>query len=104
MESNPDTVMLRLQFEGRRGMSTSPSYRSITFLLIVPVWFVTTVTAQQIGSRAGVSVTVDPARVTFNAGEASKFSAHLEGAAAGAVIVGAVPDKDRDVSRISQAG
>ena len=96
--------MLPLQFEGRRGMTTAPSYRRITFLLIVPLWFVTTVTAQQIDIRAGVSLTVDPARVTLKAGEAQKFSAHLEGAPAGAVIVWAVPDKDRDVSRISQAG
>jgi len=70
--------MLPLQFEGRRGMTTAPSYRSITFLLIVPLWFVTTVTAQQIDIRAGVSLTVDPARVTLKAGEAQKFSAHLE--------------------------
>jgi len=104
MESSPDTVMLPLQFEGRRGMTTAPSYRSITFLLIVPLWFVTTVTAQQIDIRAGVLLTVDPARVTLKAGEAQKFSAHLEGAPAGAVIVWAVPDKDRDVSSISQAG
>jgi hypothetical protein len=85
-------------------MSATPCYPWIALLLIVPLWFATTFNAQQIESQAGVSLTVDPARVTLKAGEAQKFSAHLEGAPAGSVIVWAVPDRERDVSSISQDG
>jgi len=85
-------------------MTTAPIYRCITFLLIVSLWVATTLNAQQIDRQAGVSLTVDPARVTLRAGETQRFSAHLEGAPAGAVVVWAVPDTERDVSSISQDG
>jgi hypothetical protein len=85
-------------------MSATPCYPRITFLLIVPLWFATTLNAQQIDRRVGVSLTVDPARVNLSAGQTQKFSAHIEGAPAGAVIVWAVPDRERDVSSISQDG
>jgi hypothetical protein len=40
----------------------------------------------------------------LHAGEAQKFSAHLEGAPAGVVVVWAVPDRERDISSVSQDG
>jgi hypothetical protein len=85
-------------------MSATPCYPRIAFLLIVPLWFATILNAQQVDRQAGVSLTVDPARVTLPAGQAQKFSAHIEGVPAGSVIVWAVPDRERDVSSISQDG
>jgi hypothetical protein len=76
----------------------------MALLLIVPLWLATTLTAQQIDRQAGVSLAVVPARVTLNAGQTQKFSVHIEGAPAGAAIVWAVPDRERDVSSISQDG
>ena len=85
-------------------MTTTPSSPGMAFLLIVPLWLATTLTAQQIDRQAGVSLAVVPARVTLNAGQTQKFSMHIEGAPAGTVIVWAVPDRERDVSSISQDG
>jgi Bacterial Ig-like domain (group 2) len=76
----------------------------MALLLIVPLWLATTLTAQQIDRQAGVSLAIVPARVTLNAGQTHKFSVHIEGAPAGAAIVWAVPDSERDISSISQDG
>jgi Bacterial Ig-like domain (group 2) len=85
-------------------MTTTPSSPRMALLLIVPLWLATTLTAQQIDRQAGVSLAVVPARVTLNAGQTHKFSVHIEGAPAGAAIVWAVPDSERDISSISQDG
>jgi hypothetical protein len=85
-------------------MTTTPSSPGMALLLIVPLWLATTLTAQQIDRQAGVSLAVVPARVTLNAGQTQKFSVHIEGAPAGAVIVWVVPDRERHVSSISQDG
>jgi hypothetical protein len=85
-------------------MNTTLGCSRTSLLLIVPLWFATTLNAQAIDRQAGVSLTVGPAGVTLHAGQTQKFSAHIEGAPAGAVIVWAVPDRERDVSSISQGG
>jgi len=85
-------------------MSTGSYVARIAFVLMVPLWFATNLNAQRIDRQAGVSLTVEPARITLNAGESQKFSAHLEGAPAGAVIIWAVPDGERDVSSVTQDG
>jgi hypothetical protein len=40
----------------------------------------------------------------MNAGQAQRFSAHVEGEPTGTVIRWVVPDRDRDVSSITQDG
>ena len=85
-------------------MTTGPYFARIAFVLIVPLWFATTLSAQPNEKQRAVSLTVDPARISLNAGDTQKFSAHIEGAPAGAVIRWAVPDGQRDVSSISQDG
>ena len=42
--------------------------------------------------------------MTLNAGETQRFSAHIEGAPPGTVIVWAVPDRETGVSSIGQDG
>ncbi len=85
-------------------MSAIYCFPRIAFLLMVPLWFATNLNAQRIDRQVAVSLTVEPARITLNAGETQQFSAHLENAPAGAVIVWAVPDGERDVSSVSQDG
>jgi hypothetical protein len=51
-----------------------------------------------------VRLTVEPARISMNAGQTQRFSAHVEGEPSGTVIKWVIPDKDRDVSNISQDG
>jgi hypothetical protein len=85
-------------------MTTAPCYRRIAFLFfIVPLFLATTLPAQQ-NERQEVSLTIDPIRATLNAGQAQKFSAHLEGAPASTRILWIVPDREKDVSSISQDG
>jgi len=85
-------------------MTIGPYFARIALVLIVPLWFATILRSQPNEKQRAVSLTVEPARITLNAGETQKFFAHLEGAPAGAVIVWAVPDGERDVSGISQDG
>jgi hypothetical protein len=85
-------------------MTKALCYPRIAFLLIVPLLLATTLTAQQIDKQVDVSLTVEPARMTLNAGQTQRFSAHIEGAPTGTVIRWAVPDEQRDVSSISQDG
>lgn len=73
--------------------------------LIVPVLLGTTARAAQPNEKQGtVSLSIDPARITLNAGQTQKFSAHIKGAPPATVIMWAVPDRERDVSSVSQDG
>lgn len=85
-------------------MTTAPCYPRIAFLLIVPLLLGITLSAQQNEKQGPVSLTVDPVRITLNAGQTQRFSAHTEGAPTGTAIIWAVPDTERDVSSISQDG
>jgi hypothetical protein len=71
--------------------------------LVVPLLISTALAAQQ-DDKNGVRLTVEPARMTIHTGQTQRFSAHVEGEPAGTVIKWVIPDKDRDVSSISQDG
>jgi hypothetical protein len=86
------------------GMTTAPCYPRIAFLLIVPLLLATTLAAQQDEKQGALSLTVDPARITLNAGQTQRFLAHIEGAPAGTVIRWAITDRKTDGSSISQDG
>ena len=51
-----------------------------------------------------MSLAIQPAYITLNAGQSQKFSTHIEGAPAATVITWAIPDNERDVSTVSQDG
>jgi hypothetical protein len=52
-----------------------------------------TILAAQQGEKQEVSLVVQPAHITLNAGQTQQFSAHIEGAPAATVIAWAVPDR-----------
>jgi hypothetical protein len=72
-------------------------------LLVVPLFLTTTLAAQS-QKQGAVSLTIEPAGITVNAGQTQKFSAHLEGAPVGTLVRWAVSDRERDVSSVSQDG
>lgn len=80
-------------------MSPHGSFLHLTVLFC----FATTVLAAQ-AAKPKLSLAIEPARITLNAGQTQRFSAHIEGAPAATVITWAVPDGERDVSRVSQDG
>jgi hypothetical protein len=73
--------------------------------LIVPLLCIAaTILAAQQREKQEVSLAIQPAHITLNAGQTQQFSAHIEGAPAATVIAWAVPDSERDVSTVSQDG
>ena len=71
--------------------------------LIVPMLLAaTTLPAQQNEKRGGVSLTINPAPITLNAGQTQTFSAELTGAPAATVIAWAV--RENRGANISQDG
>jgi hypothetical protein len=91
-------------FKVGRGMTPSSCYLRIAFLLVVPLSLAATLAAQQSEKQGAVSLTLEPARITINAGQTQKILAHVKGAPTATVIRWAVPDRERDVSSISQDG
>jgi hypothetical protein len=85
-------------------MTTASCYSRIAMFLIVPLLFATTVAAQQNEKQAVVTLTVDPARITLNPGQAYRFSAHLDSAPPGTSIRWVITDKRSTGSSISQDG
>jgi hypothetical protein len=73
----------------------------VVFLLLC---FAAPILAAQQGEKQEVSLTIEPAHITLNAGETQKFSARLVGAPASTVVAWAVPYSERDVSTVSQDG
>jgi hypothetical protein len=73
-------------------------------LLVFPLLLATTLSAQPSQKPGTVSLTVEPARITVNAGQPQKFSAHIEGAPVGTVVRWTVFDREREVSSISEDG
>ena len=59
--------------------------RIVCLLLVVPLLLAIPVAAQ-IDHRGALSLTVDPPRLTLNAGEEQRFSAQVRGAAAAAIV------------------
>lgn len=57
--------------------------------------------AQADDSKGKVLLTIEPAVIAVNAGQAQKFTAHIEGAPAATVITWAIPNSERDVCEIS---
>jgi len=72
------------------------------FSLIVPLLLCVAGTA--LAQSANAKLTIQPDRITLNAGQSQRFSAHLEGAPAATVITWGVPDNERDVSSVSKDG
>lgn len=83
-------------------MITAPCYRRIAFLIVL-LSLATTLPAQQ-DEKQEIALTIDPIRMTLNAGQTQKFSAHLDGAPASTAIIWTIPDREKDVSSISQDG
>jgi hypothetical protein len=79
-------------------MITAPCYRRIAFLfLIVPLFLAAALPAQQ-NEKQEMSLTIDPIRMTLNAGQTQKFSAHLDGAPASTVIIWTIPDRGKGLA------
>lgn len=79
--------------------------RRTFFLLVVLLLlcFATTLLAAQQSEKQEVSLTIEPAHITLNAGQTQKFSARLVGAPTSTVVTWAVPDREKDGS-VSQDG
>jgi hypothetical protein len=71
-------------------------------VLLLPC-FVAPIFAQQ-GEKQEVSLTIEPAHITLNAGETQQFCTRLVGAPASTVVAWAVPYNERDISSVSQDG
>jgi hypothetical protein len=82
-------------------MTTASRYPRIAFLvLIVPLLLAIPFSAQQRDDKqTPISLTVEPANITLNTGQAQRFSAELKGAPPGTVINWAVRERGGDVGQ-----
>ncbi len=67
--------------------------RKACLRLIVPLLLAISLAAQQDAKTAAVSVAVDPAHVTLDAGQTQKFSADVKGVPPGTEIIWAMMEK-----------
>jgi uncharacterized protein YjdB len=82
----------------------NPRRTFFPLVVLLLLCFAAPILAAQQGEKQEVSLTIEPAHITLNAGETQKFSARLVGAPASTVVAWAVPYSERDVSTVSQDG
>jgi Bacterial Ig-like domain (group 2) len=87
-------------------MHSTPRCLRLASLLIFLVSMATALAAQAAPGQksAEMSLTVQPARVTLNAGQTQKFSAPIEGAPNGTVVRWVIADQKKGGSSITQDG
>jgi Bacterial Ig-like domain (group 2) len=87
-------------------MYPTPRFLQFASLLIIFLLLAPALAAQQPESekKAEVSLAVEPSRITLNAGQTQKFSAHFESAPTGTVVRWVIADEKKAGSSITQDG